>query len=307
MAEPTPAERRETFKGVLFGLAAFGTWGLFPIYWVSLIAIPPVEVTAIRILLTALFGLLLMAWWRRWKELGPLFRSPRILAILFVTGMLNGVNWLIFVIAVHDGDVLQVSLGYYMNPLVNVALGFLVLGERLRPLQWLAVILACLGVLNQSIMVGSVPFAALGIALSFGAYGLLRKMLGVGAVPGMAVEMTVIAPVCLVALAVIGIGGPLASQGVDWTILALLACAGLVSGLPLIWFNEAARRMPYSSVGIMQYIAPSMHFLFAIFLFRQGFVPAQILTFALIWTALALYTVDLLRTYRRRNSAARTS
>ena len=298
MSEP---ENRLT--GPLNGLAAFVMWGAFPIYFTALMIIPPIELTAIRIAATGLSAFALLLLLGRLDQARPILASPRALAVLFLTGWLNTINWGAFVFGTHTGHVLQISLGYFLVPLVNVALGMLVLRERLRPLQMVAVVLAGAGVLHQIGLVGAVPWISLVLGLSFGFYGLFRKMLGVDPLAGLAIEHTLLLPFMIAILVWISATGTLASGGADWGIVLLLAGSGFVGAAPLVCYNVAARRMPISALGLMNYLAPCLQFLIAIFLYDERFGVSYLITFGFIWAALIFYSIDLVRAYGRAPKA----
>lgn len=292
-----PEESR--LAGPLYGISAFVMWGAFPIYFTALLVIPPIELTAIRIIATGLSGFVLLFLLGRMDRARPIFAAPKVLAVLFVTGWLNTINWGAFVYGTHTGQVLQISLGYFLVPLVNVTLGLLVLRERLRPFQIAAVVLAAIGVIHQVGLVGTVPWISIVLGLSFGFYGLTRKMLGVDPLAGLAIEHTLLLPFMIGSLVWISAAGGLASSGADWGILLLLAGSGFVGAAPLICYNEAARRMPISALGLMNYLAPCLQFLVAILLYDERFGVSYLITFGFIWAALVFYSIDLVRGYGR--------
>jgi chloramphenicol-sensitive protein RarD len=292
-------------RGYLLGLVAYVIWGLFPLYFKAIEAIAADEIIVHRVLWSALCGALLLMVWKHpgwWREL---VRHPRRFAVLALSGALIACNWLLYVWAVNNERMLEASLGYYINPLVNVMLGLLILGERLRRLQWLAVGLAALGVVQQIWLLGSLPWVSLGLALTFGIYGLIRKQAPVAALPGLVVETWLLLPVALLWLAVHPAAA--SSQPAFWgTPLAwLLAAAGPVTLVPLVCFNAAARHLPYATLGFLQYLAPTLVLLQAIFLFGESFDPARLLSFICIWAALAIYSLDAWLSLRRGRGAPR--
>ncbi|MGP0173979.1 EamA family transporter RarD [Pseudomonas sp. NCHU5208] len=287
-------------RGYLLGLTAYIIWGLFPIYFKALQAVPALEIIVHRALWSALFGALLLAVWKHpgwWRELRE---HPKRLLVLAGCGLLIASNWLIYVWAVNNDRMLEASLGYYINPLVNVLLGLLILGERLRRLQWLAVGLAALGVLQQVWQVGSLPWVSLALALSFGFYGLIRKQAPVAALPGLVVETWLLLPVALIWLALHP--AAMSSQGEFWSSgeVLLLALAGPITLIPLVCFNAAARHLPYTTLGFLQYIAPTLVMLQAVLLFGEHFDPAKLMAFACIWAGLVVYSLDIWINSRRR-------
>lgn len=287
-------------RGYLLGLTAYIIWGLFPIYFKALQAIPALEIIVHRALWSALFGALLLAVWKHpgwWRELRA---HPRRLLVLAGCGLLIASNWLIYVWAVNNDRMLEASLGYYINPLVNVLLGLLLLGERLRRLQWLAVGLAALGVLQQVWQVGSLPWVSLALALTFGFYGLIRKQAPVAALPGLVVETWLLLPVALIWLALHPMA--MSGQGEFWSSgeVLLLALAGPITLIPLVCFNAAARHLPYTTLGFLQYIAPTLVMLQAVLVFGEHFDPAKLMAFAFIWAGLVVYSLDIWLNSRRR-------
>jgi chloramphenicol-sensitive protein RarD len=245
-------------RGYILGLTAYIIWGLFPIYFKLLASVPAVEIIVNRAIWSAISGSLLLLVWKHpgwWRELRD---NPRRLAILAGSGTLIASNWLIYVWAVNNDRMVEASLGYFINPLVNVMLGMLLLRERLRPLQWLAVGLAVIGVAQQVWQVGSLPWVSLALALTFGFYGLIRKQAPVAALPGLVVETWILVPLALAWL----LFNPMAhsAQPEFWsTSQALwLAAAGPITLVPLVSFNAAARHLPYTTLGFLQYIAPTL-------------------------------------------------
>lgn len=294
-------------RGYLLGLTAYTLWGLFPIYFKLLTHVPAMEVIVHRVLWSALFGGLLLLVWKHpgwWRDLRD---NPRRIAILALTGCLVAINWLVYIWAVNEGRMLEASLGYYINPLVNVLLGLLVLGERLRRLQWVAVALAALGVGYQLIVFGSIPWISLALALSFGFYGLIRKRAPVAALPGLVVETWLLVPAVLAWLA---FHPESSSAHLDYWLsrdAILLALSGPITLVPLLCFNAAARHLPYATLGFLQYIAPSLVLLLAVFVYGEPFDGTRMVSFLFIWIGLAVYTIDAVRTLRRASRRSRTA
>jgi chloramphenicol-sensitive protein RarD len=282
-------------EGVAYALAAYGSWGLFPLFWKLLAHVPAPEVLAHRIVWSLVLVLPVLAWRGRWHEVGAILSSRRLVATLAASTLCISLNWGIFVWAVAEGRVLECSLGYFLNPLVNVALGVMVLGERLRPRQWAAVALATGGVLVLAVATGTPPWVALTLGVSFGVYGLLRKRAPLAPLTGLAVETALLAPVAAAFLLWRG-----HAFGDDVATSALLVAGGAVTALPLMWFAAAASRMRYSTLGFFQYMAPTGHFLLAVFLFGETLTPAHLATFACIWGAILLYLADSWAFLRRR-------
>ncbi len=286
-------------RGFLLGISAYLIWGLFPLYFKAIEQIPAVEIIVHRIVWSALFGSILLLLWKHpgwWVELRS---NPRRLAVLALSGTLIATNWLVYVWSVNNGRMLEASLGYYINPLINVLLGMLLLGERLRPLQWIAVGLAALGVLQQVWQLGSLPWVSLVLAFSFGFYGLIRKQAPVQALPGLVVETWLLLPLALLWLIV----SPQASslQPTLWTshTALWLIAAGPITLLPLLCFNAAARHLPYTTLGFLQYVAPTLVLIQAVVLFDEHFGSSQLLSFICIWAGLAVYSLDIWQQLRR--------
>jgi len=290
-----PTERR---AGSLFAIAAFGFWGLTPIYYKLLPHVPPVEVLAHRVVWSVVFGALFVTLTSAWPAVRAAIGSPRTLRALALTAALVSTNWLIYIYAVVNDQVMATSLGYYINPLVNVLLGILFLGERLGRGRAIAVALAALGTASLAFELGGLPWISLTLAFSFGFYGLIRKRLGLPAMAALFVETLLVAPLALLALGWFGLQGT-ASFGSDTRTTLLLVLAGPVTLLPLLWFAEAARRLPLITVGFFQYLAPTLTFLLAVLVYGEAFTTAWAVTFVLIWSGLAVFTIDSLRTRER--------
>lgn len=289
-------------RGYILGLSAYIIWGLFPIYFKLLSAVPSLEIIVNRAIWSAIFGSLLLLVWKHpgwWQELRD---NPRRLAILAVSGSLIAANWLIYVWAVNNNHMVEASLGYFINPLVNVMLGMVLLRERLRPLQWLAVILALIGVAQQVWQVGSLPWISLALAFTFGFYGLIRKQAPVAALPGLVVETWILVPLAIGWL----LFNPMAhsAQAEFWTTSEAiwLVAAGPVTLVPLVCFNAAARHLPYATLGFLQYIAPTLVLSLAVLIFGEHMPSATAVTFCFIWLGLIIYSADAWITTRRRGA-----
>lgn len=293
-----------SLRPLLFGIGAYAMWGLAPIYWKLLVAIPATELLAHRVLASLLVAMTLLAVTRRFSEFRSVLRTPRALMAVAVSGLLLAINWLVFIWAVMDGQVLATSLGYYLNPLISVVLGLVVLGERLRPTQWLAVGLAAIGVAGYVASVGSLPWVSVVLGLSFGLYGLVRKLSPTLPIPGFAVEMSLLAVPAILYVVLISFEGRLALTSVSPITGLVLAASGLVTAVPLLFFNAAARDLDLSTLGILQYIAPSISLLLAVAMFGEAFTAAHGFTFACVWLALLVYTTDSVLRLRRARSLA---
>jgi chloramphenicol-sensitive protein RarD len=278
-------------KGILAGAAAYAIWGFFPIYFHALKDVSPVQVTAHRIVWSFLFLILLVALRR---ELRPLKAAltRRVLLAYLVAGVLLTVNWLAFVWGVGSGYVVEASLGYFINPLVNVVLGVVFLRERLRPAQWAPVILAAAGVVYLTVSLGSPPRLALLLAFTFGFYGLTKKLAPLGSLPGLTLETgTIFVPALAFLLLEQSTGsGAFIQAGLLPTIL--LALIGLVTAVPLLLFATAAKTIPLSTMGLLQFISPTLQFLIGVFLYGEPFTSSQVVGFAIIWAALILFSAE---------------
>lgn len=288
--------------GVIYGLLAYISWGVAPLYFKVIITrAPALEVLAHRVLWSSVFLLGLVAVRRQLPALRRiLLQTPKVLAVLCCTTALISVNWYVFIWVHETGEVLQASLGYFINPLISVALGFVVLGERLRRLQVISVLLAAAGVTYLAVASGEVPTIALVLACTFAAYGLIRKLVAVEAMVGLTVETLLLAPLCIAYLAWAATHGGGAFRversaiGTD----ALLLAGGVVTALPLLWFTCAARRLRLVTVGFLQYLAPSGQFFIAWLVFKEPLSTQRLVCFAIIWIALTIYSFDALRASR---------
>jgi chloramphenicol-sensitive protein RarD len=298
---------RDERSGLIAGLAAFGTWGLIPIYWKLLANIPASEILAHRFVWTTLFLVLLLSWQVRWPEVRDATRSRRALLYCFFSGIAISVNWLVFIWAVNVGRVIETSLGYFMTPLVNVLFGALFLRERLTRWQFISVLLALVGVLNLTFGYGRFPWLAVTLCASFGLYGLLRKKSGVRPIPGLFLETTLLTPIAAGYLIYLQRGGTATLGSAPWSLVLILISTGVVTGLPLVWFGHAARHLRMTTVGFLQYISPSGSFFLGVFLYHEPFTRAHLITFTFIWAALAIFTAEAIwrwRSGRERNGAA---
>lgn len=292
MVPPVPSRSR----GLAAALLAFGTWGFFPIYFKALAHVPALEVLAHRVVwsvvLLAIVTPLLGRWATAREALGP--RKRRLVA---ASALLIAANWGTYIWAVQAGRVLQASLGYYVNPLVSVLLGVVFLRERLRRLQTVAVALAAVGVGVLVVDRGELPWLPLTLALTFGLYGLVRKRAGVDPVGGLLAETALLAPLALAWVGVLAAGGA-GSFGAGAGTSLLLAAAGPVTAIPLVWFARGVRSLPLSTVGLLQYVTPTLQLLLAVLVYREPFAAAHAVAFGFIWSALALYSWDSLRAVR---------
>ena len=289
-----------TRRGTLYGAGAYLLWGLFPLYWPLLAPAGALEVLAHRILWSLVVVVVLLGVARRLPQLRAAVRDRRRLAQISLAAVVIAVNWGTYIYGVTNDRVVETSLGYFVNPIVTVLLGVLVLGERLRPVQWVAMGAALVAVVVLTVENGSPPWIALILAFSFGTYGLLKKTAGVGAVEGLAIETAVLFPVATAYVVTIGITGQgtFTSEGGGHAVLLVLA--GVVTAVPLLLFGAAASRVPLTTLGVLQYLAPTMQFLLGVTLFDEPLPIVRLLGFVLIWIGLALFTVDLIRHHRQQ-------
>jgi chloramphenicol-sensitive protein RarD len=288
-----------TRRGTLYGAGAYLLWGLFPLYWPLLLPSTALEVLAHRILWSLVVVVVLLAVLRTLPQLLAVLRDRAKAWRLALAAVFIAVNWFTYIYGVSSGQVVETSLGYFTNPIVTVLLGVLVLGERLRPVQWSALGLAGIAVLVLSVENGRPPYIALVLAFSFGAYGLLKKTAKVGAVEGLGVETLVLLVPAAAFVAWLGASGTgtFGTEGAGHA--ALLALSGIVTAVPLLLFGAAASRVPLTTLGILQYLAPTLQFLLGVTLFDEPMPPVKLFGFVLVWVALVLFTTDVLR-HRRQ-------
>lgn len=283
--------------GLVFGLLAYGLWGVLPIYFKQLAGVSPLDIVAHRIVWSLLFLAALLAVMRGWGQVRTAIRDRKTLVLLLATSVLIAVNWLLYVYAVTSGHILAGSLGYYLNPLMNIVLGRFILKERLTGLQWAAVAVAAVGVSVLAAGAGTTLWISLTLCVTFATYGLLRKIAAVDALAGLSIETAILFPVALAWLAWgFAVGHPV--LGTTDRELVLLTAAGAVSTIPLLLFTAAARRMRYSTLGMLQFLAPTLQFLIAVVLYNEQFTRAHAIAFGAIWTALALYVAAIVRQAR---------
>lgn len=285
-------------RGVVYGVSAYAMWGVLPIYWKALHSVPAIQILAHRMVWSLLFCLLILVATRNWSWLSVALRDRRTALTFLGAAALLSVNWFTYIWAINAGFIVESSLGYFINPLVSVLIGVIVLHERLRPWQWAAIGLAFAGVLYLTVAYGALPWIALTLAFTFAFYGLLKKQVRVGAVESMAAETAIMSiPALLFLLWLASQGrGALGHDGA--AINALLIGAGAATAIPLIFFAAAAQRIPLSLVGILQYIAPTLQFLIGVFVYHEAFGRTRLIGFSIIWAALLIYTVEGL--HRRR-------
>ncbi|WJV53662.1 EamA family transporter RarD [Prodigiosinella aquatilis] len=292
-------EVQQTRQGILFALGAYLIWGIAPVYFKLLIQIPATEILAHRIIWSFFFMIILLSISLKWRQVRHACQQPRQLLLLAVTAMLVGSNWLVYIWSVNHNHMLEASLGYFINPLVNIMLGMLFLRERFRPMQWLAVALAVCGILVQLWQFGSLPVIALALAFSFGFYGLLRKKIGIDGQTGMLIETLWLLPAAFIYLFMIADSPSSHLMQNPLSLNLLLALAGIITTVPLLFFTAAAMRLRLSTLGFFQYIGPTMTLLLAVMVYGETMTRDKLLTFAFIWTALAIFILDALYTQRK--------
>ena len=291
-------------KGMLYAASAFFIWGLFPLYFKILHEIPSLQLVAHRMLWSLVFLFLVLTVLKRWAWLPPIFKQKKVVLGFFASAVLLSTNWFVYIWAVNNGRVIDSSLGYFINPLVNVMMGYLLLKERLRPWQWAAISLAACGVLWLTILGGQLPWVALTLAFSFATYGLLRKTASLGALEGLTMETIVLFPLAIGYLLWLSLHGSNQFTQVDLSTQVWLVLAGPITAIPLLLFAAAARRIPLSTLGLFQYIGPSMQLILGIVLFHEPFTFERFMGSAIIWSALALYTVEGIYQSRKAKLAA---
>ncbi|MGR5125887.1 EamA family transporter RarD [Vibrio harveyi] len=303
----TPEEQQRSRQGVLLAIGAYTMWGIAPIYFKSIAEVSPLEILSHRVIWSFFLLAALLHFGRHWRSVRDIIKNKTKVMFLVSTAILVGANWLIFIWAVNSNHMLDASLGYYINPLINVLLGMVFLGERLRKLQWFAVVLAACGVLVQLIVFGSVPVVAIALAMSFGFYGLLRKKVSVEAQTGLFIETLVMLPAAAIYL--LFIASSPTSNMLDNPMLlnTLLIAAGVITTLPLLCFTGAATRLKLSTLGFFQYIGPSLMFLLAVLIYGEPFTSDKAITFAFIWGALVVFSFDGLRNNRKSRKAAQAA
>lgn len=285
--------------GLFYGLAAYGLWGIMPIYFKWLKAVPSIDIVAHRIVWSLVALAILATVAGAWDQVRAAIRHRRTLAFLFVTALLIGTNWLLYVYAINSGHILAGSLGYYLNPLANILLGRFILKEHLTKQQWAAVAIAAVGIAVLAAGALGTLWISLTLCFTFATYGLLRKIIHVESLAGLTIETALLFPIALGWLLMGGAAGrPMFGAGGSETIL--LVATGIVSTVPLLCFTAAARRLAYSTVGMLQFIAPTLQFLLAVAIYDEPFTRAHAIAFGCIWTALALYLGSMVRDRRAK-------
>ncbi|RLB70856.1 MAG: EamA family transporter RarD [Deltaproteobacteria bacterium] len=293
------ANRNETNRGIVLGFIAYLIWGLFPAFFKLLPEATPLEIISHRIFWSAIFLFILVFLRRQMGEIFKTLADRKLLLTLSVSTLLIATNWLTFLFAVQGGEVLQSSLGYFITPLLSVLLGFVFLHERLGSLQKISVLLAFSGVLYLIIEYGRIPWIALTLAISFGLYGLLRKVAKIDALIGLTVETLLLAPIAAIYIVYLSYSGQAAFGSGLTSYNILLPLSGVVTAVPLLFFVAAARRLQLATIGFLQYLTPSLHFVLAVIVFAEPFSTTQLVSFLLIWAGLVVYSVDAILKHRQ--------
>jgi chloramphenicol-sensitive protein RarD len=279
-------------RGILSGLGAYALWGFFPIYWKFLHDVPALQVIGHRIGWSFLLLIAIILVSGQWREFRASVLQPKVIGIYTIAAILLSVNWLVYVWGVNAGFIVETSLGYFINPLLSVLLGVLFLRERLRPTQWIPVTIAAIGVIYLTALYGRLPWIALSLAFSFGFYGLVKKLAPLGSLHGLTLETGIVFPVALLYLLIIEVRGSGAFLHQSTLIDVFLIGAGVVTTIPLLMFASAARQIPLTVMGLLQYIAPTLQFLIGIFLYKEPFEQSHLIGFGLVWVALVIFWVE---------------
>jgi chloramphenicol-sensitive protein RarD len=285
-------------SALIAGIAAFTTWGLIPVYWKLLVKVPASEIIAHRFVWTSLFLVGLLSWQHRWPEVKAVVRSRRATLYCLAAGMAVATNWFFFIYAVNIGRVIETSLGYFMTPLVNVLFGAILLRERLTRWQIVSVLLATSGVLYLTFGYGRFPWIAVTLCTTFGLYGLLRKKSGTAAIPGLFIETVLLVPAAIAYLFLLKTKGALVFDRGGWWLSILLISTGVVTAVPLFWFGYAARYLRLTTIGFLQYLAPTGSFFLGVFLYHEPFTRGHLITFSFIWIALVIFTAEAIFRWR---------
>lgn len=279
-------------KGILYGIGAYVLWGFFPIYWKFLHVVPALQVIGHRISWSFIVLILFILLTKQWQDFRAVAFHPKTVATYAIAGVLLSINWLVYVWGVNAGFIVETSLGYFINPLLSVLLGVIFLRERLRFAQWIPVALAAIGVLYLTFVYGRLPWIALSLAFSFGIYGLVKKIAPLGSLYGLTLETAMVFPAALIYLLFVNSTGEGAFLHDGATIDWFLAGAGIVTTIPLLMFASAAKQIPLTMVGILQYIAPTLQFLIGVFIYKEPFDRAHLIGFGIVWLALVIFWVE---------------
>ncbi len=287
------------FAGMFYAIAAYTMWGIAPLYFKQITEVPPTDILMHRVIWSALLLCVLLVALKQIGKMKAIFASKKLIFSLAAASVLLGANWLLFIWAINSNYMLEASLGYYINPIINVFLGRLILQERLRPLQKFAVLLAIAGVVNIIVAHGTLPWIALTLACTFSVYGLIRKQIPVEPMPGLFMETLVLLPFAILYWVMFA-GEQSNMLTNDWELNGWLLAAGVVTTMPLLAFNAAAKRILFTTLGLFQYIGPTLMFILAVWLYQEPLEPARLTTFALVWFGLLLFSIDAWRGFRKQ-------
>ncbi len=288
---------KSTKTGLIFGVSAYVLWGLFPLYWPLLEPAGALEIVGHRAVWSLAFCVIALTITKAIKPALATMRRPKVFVKLLAATALISINWIVYIWATNNGHVVEASLGYYINPIIMIAIGIILLKEKMRKLQWASVSIAALGVLVLTIDYGRLPWVALALALSWGTYGFIKKQLGLGALEGLGIETAIAAPFYLAYLAWIGVeGGGHFGSGIGLTLL--LIGSGVVTAIPLLLFNGAGNRLPYTVIGLLQFITPTLQFSIGVWVRHEAMPTARWAGFLIIWAALVVLATDLIRSSR---------
>jgi chloramphenicol-sensitive protein RarD len=283
--------------GLLFGVSAYSLWGAFPLYWPLLEPANPLEIVSHRAVWTLVFCFIVLAATKALKTTLVTLKRPTVAIKLFLTSLLISINWLVYIWATNNEHVVEASLGYYINPLIIIGFGVIFLKEKMRPLQWASVSIATFGVLVLTFDYGRLPWIALALAVSWGSYGLIKKQLGLGALEGLAIETFISSFFYLAYLVYLGDQGT-GQFGQSWGLTILLISAGAVTAIPLLLFNGSTNRLPFTTIGLLQYITPTLQFSIGVWVLNEDMPTARWIGFLIIWAALVTLAIDLIRSSR---------
>lgn len=291
-------------KGILYATACYTAWGLFPIYFKAISEIPAMEILFHRMVWALLFLVMVLAWRKQWAWIPALLKKPKLIAGFASSALLLSINWFIYIWATNNDHIVDASLGYFITPLVNVLLGYAFLHERMRPIQWWAVGLAASGVVWLTVQTGHPPWIGLSLAATFGAYGLLRKTAALGALEGLSLETFLLFPFALAYLTYLALNGHSTFLHSTTSTQLLLLAAGPITAIPLLLFAAGARRIPLATLGLLQYISPSIQLLLGVWLYHEAFSAGRLIGFATIWAGLIVYSAEGLRNAMLKEKAA---
>ena len=287
--------------GLLFGVSAYSLWGAFPLYWPLLEPANPLEIVSHRAVWTLVFCFIVLAATKALKSTLVTLKRPTVAIKLFLSSLLISINWLVYIWATNNEHVVEASLGYYINPLIIIGFGVIFLKEKMRSLQWAAVAIASIGVLVLTFDYGRLPWIALALAVSWGSYGLIKKQLGLGALEGLTIETLISSVFYLAYLIYLGNQG-VGQFGQSWGLAVLLISAGAVTAIPLLLFNGSTNRLPFTTIGLLQYITPTLQFSIGVWVLNEDMPTARWIGFLIIWAALVTLAIDLIKSSRTVNN-----